>query len=132
MGLENRIPSAYGKAGIDILLGENGENILYTRNSKDIHRLLSKGVQFPQAMADDILAKNNIPETKPTVKPAGEGSWVSDILSYANALRKHRGQASASYADMLREILQSASQQDMPYSDALRRILDELGGFREP
>ena len=28
--------------------------------NEDIHQLLSNGVQFPKAMADDILAKNNI------------------------------------------------------------------------
>ena len=38
-------------------LGENSKNILCAKNNEDITVLLSKGVQFPQAMADDILVK---------------------------------------------------------------------------
>jgi len=30
------------------------------KNGEDIYQLLSVGVQFPQAMADDILVKNTI------------------------------------------------------------------------
>lgn len=30
--------------------------------NEDIHQLLSNGVQFPKAMADDILAKHSIPQ----------------------------------------------------------------------
>ena len=30
--------------------------------NEHIHQLLSKGVQFPQAMADDILVKNSVPQ----------------------------------------------------------------------
>ena len=66
--LENRVASAYGKGHIESILGDRGQNVLYTKNNEDIHQLLSKGVQFPQAMADDILAKNNIPQTTPEVK----------------------------------------------------------------
>ena len=47
LGLENRVPSAYGKGNIEALIGKNEENVLYTKNNEDIHQLLSKGVQFP-------------------------------------------------------------------------------------
>ena len=38
-------------------------------NGEDIHQLLSKGVQFPQAMADDILAWNSIDDSDRAVNP---------------------------------------------------------------
>ena len=40
-------------------------HILYTKNNEDIYQLLSKGRPVPQAMADDVLARNSIP-------PAGQ------------------------------------------------------------
>lgn len=44
--------------------GRLTSNVLYTKNNEDVHQLLSNGVQFPKAMADDILAKNNISQTE--------------------------------------------------------------------
>lgn len=32
--------------------------------NEDIHQLLSKGVQFPQAMADDNLVRNSVPQAE--------------------------------------------------------------------
>lgn len=45
-------------------VGTAGSNVLYTKNNEDVHQLLSNGVQFPKAMADDILAKNNISQAE--------------------------------------------------------------------
>ena len=72
---ENRIASAYGKGHIDSILGENGENILYTKNDEDIHQLLDKGVQFPQLFVDDILAKKSIANPQGNVKPKVKKSY---------------------------------------------------------
>lgn len=44
--------------------GRLTSNVLYTKNNEDVHQLLSNGVQFPKAMADDILAKNNISQAE--------------------------------------------------------------------
>lgn len=73
ISVENRVASAYQTGHIQSYLGVEDGNVLYTRNNEDIHQLLSKGVQFPQAMADDILAKNNIPQE--------EANRNRDILS---------------------------------------------------
>lgn len=44
--------------------GRLTSNVLYTKNNEDVHQLLSNGVQFPKAMADDILVKNNISQAE--------------------------------------------------------------------
>lgn len=44
--------------------GRLTSNVLYTKNNEDVHQFLSNGVQFPKAMADDILAKNNISQAE--------------------------------------------------------------------
>lgn len=36
--------------------------VKFCAKNEDIHQLLSNGVQFPKAMADDILAKHSIPQ----------------------------------------------------------------------
>ena len=58
--VQNEIASAFGADYINRIIGENGENVLYTKNGEDIKQLLSKGRPLPQAMADDVLAKNSI------------------------------------------------------------------------
>mgnify|MGYP005857540791 CR=1 FL=1 len=59
--VQNDIASAFGADYIKRIIGENGENVLYTKNNEDIQQLLSKGRPVPQAMADDVLARNSIP-----------------------------------------------------------------------
>ena len=58
--VQNEIASAFGADYINRIIGENVENVLYTKNGEDIKQLLSKGRPLPQAMADDVLAKNSI------------------------------------------------------------------------
>ena len=73
ISVENRIASAYQTGHMQSYLGEADSNVLYTKNNEDVHQLLSNGVQFPKAMADDILAKNNISQA--------EAKSKRDILS---------------------------------------------------
>lgn len=63
--VQNDVASAFGADYIQRIIGNNGENVLYTKNNEDIYQLLSKGRPVPQAMADDVLARNSIP-------PAGQ------------------------------------------------------------
>lgn len=63
--VQNDVASAFGADYIQRIIGNNGENVLYTKNNEDIYQLLSKGCPVPQAMADDVLARNSIP-------PAGQ------------------------------------------------------------
>ena len=64
ISVENRIASAYQTGHMQSYLGEADSNVLYTKNNEDVHQLLSNGVQFPKAMADDILAKNSISQAE--------------------------------------------------------------------
>lgn len=64
ISVENRIASAYQTGHMQSYLGEADSNVLYTKNNEDVHQLLSNGVQFPKAMTDDILAKNNISQAE--------------------------------------------------------------------
>ena len=64
ISVENRIASAYQTGHMQSYLGEADSNVLYTKNNEDVHQLLSNGVQVPKAMADDILAKNNISQAE--------------------------------------------------------------------
>lgn len=61
--VQNEVASAFGADYIRRIIGDNGENVLYTKNNEDIEQLLSKGRPVPQAMADDVLARNSIPST---------------------------------------------------------------------
>lgn len=58
----------FGTKYIEHLLGEHGENVIYTKDNEDIHQLLSNRRRMPEAMADDVLAKNMIPQTEEEVK----------------------------------------------------------------
>ena len=79
----NSIASAYGTSHIDTILGENNENVLYTKNNEDIHQLLSNGLQLPEAMADDVLARNIIPQNDDSVNPRSTPAGVQILLPTA-------------------------------------------------
>lgn len=66
--LSNEVASAYGKNNFAALTGENGENVLYTKNNKSIDQLLSIRLQLPEAMADDTLVAYSIAQN------SGEGN----------------------------------------------------------
>ena len=73
LDIEHRVPSAYGKRDFSALLGENGENALYTKRSEDIHQLLSSRLQLPSAREDDVFASvNSIPDPAENINPRNE------------------------------------------------------------
>lgn len=60
----NALASAYGKRNLAALLGENNENVLYTKENKSIDQLLSIRLQLPEAKADDTLVAYSIAQHK--------------------------------------------------------------------
>ena len=86
--MQNEVASAFGADYIRRIIGDNGENVLYTKNNEDIYQLLSKGRPVPQAMADDVLARNSIPSTfrdvnqnlnrQPVTLPSVQAQAVTD------------------------------------------------------
>ena len=55
ISVENKVASAYGHNHIFSLLGENNQNVLWTKGNEDIGQLLSHRLQLPQAVVDDTL-----------------------------------------------------------------------------
>lgn len=68
--VENRIASAYGKKNFEALLGENGENILYTKNNKSIAEPSADRLQLPVSASSDTLVNHSISQS---------GTNVNDI-----------------------------------------------------
>ena len=60
--LQNNVASAFQakQEYLSNLLGNNGQNVLYTKNNEDIHQLLSSGQIAPEAMADDVSINYSI------------------------------------------------------------------------
>lgn len=68
VSLENVVPTAYGKEGISRLLGENNENVLWTKGNESIEQILTVRLQLPQEVAADTLVSNySIPELEQSV-----------------------------------------------------------------
>ena len=67
--MENQVVSAYGKGEVAALLGENNQNVLYTKDNKSIDQLLSERLQLPEAMADDTLVNHSIAQGNEESKP---------------------------------------------------------------
>lgn len=58
ISVENKVASAYGHNHVSSLLGENNQNVLWTKGNEDIDQLLSHRLQLPQAVVDDTLVSN--------------------------------------------------------------------------
>ena len=122
--IENKIASAYGTGHIDSYIGKNGSNVLYTKNGEDIHQLLSKGVQFPQAMADDILARDSVVVREENVK---SGIWSDAVISPPNAIRPFSG-APQDYAALLQALARSRHVSP-PLTPEQRELLEKWNGM---
>ena len=68
-------------------------------NGEDIHQLLDKGVQFPQLLADDILARNSVAGTAQNVK-----SSPHDYAALLAELARERGEAKTLTPERRREL----------------------------
>ena len=58
--ISNEVASAYGKNNFAALVGENGENVLYTKNNKSIEQILDNRLQLPALLSDDTLVAYSI------------------------------------------------------------------------
>lgn len=82
----NEVASAYGKNNFAALTGENGENVLYTKNNKSIDQILDNRLQLPALLSDDTLVAYSIAQNN------GEGKRQEAIneidLTPATAIRR--------------------------------------------
>lgn len=108
--VENAIPSAYGKRNLEALFGENGENILYTKNNKSINQLLSSRLQLPNAMADDTLVAYSIAQA------GAKNNQTGDVLRRVAGIENPPETAAEIRA--AEQSAQAGMQQSMKYMDA--------------
>ena len=108
--VENAIPSAYGKRNLEALFGENGENILYTKNNKSINQLLSSRLQLPNAMADDTLVAYSIAQED------AKNNQTGDVLRRVTGIENPPETAAEIRA--AEQSAQAGMQQSMEYMDA--------------
>lgn len=108
--VENAIPSAYGKRNLEALFGENGENILYTKNNKSINQLLSSRLQLPNAMADDTLVAYSIAQA------GAKNNQTGDVLRRVAGIENPPETAAEIRA--AEQSAQAGMQQSMEYMDA--------------
>lgn len=82
----NEVASAYGKNNFAALTGENGENVLYTKNNKSIDQILDNRLQLPALLSDETLVAYSIAQNN------GEGKRQEAIneidLTPATAIRR--------------------------------------------
>lgn len=107
--VENAIPSAYGKRNLEALFGENGENILYTKNNKSIDQLLSSRLQLPNAMADDTLVAYSIAQA------GAKNNQTGDVLRRVTGIENPPETAAEIRA--AEQSAQAGMQQSMEYMD---------------
>lgn len=107
--VENAIPSAYGKRNLEALFGENGENILYTKNNKSIDQLLSSRLQLPNAMADDTLVAYSIAQA------GAKNNQTGDVLRRVVGIENPPETAAEIRA--AEQSAQAGMQQSMEYMD---------------
>lgn len=90
ISVENKVASAYGHNHIFSLLGENNQNVLWTKGNEDIGQLLSHRLQLPQAVVDDTLVSGySIPTMERNVNaqqiPSLEPDMPAGTVAAGNA-----------------------------------------------
>lgn len=108
--VENQVASAYGKRNLEAFFGENGENILYTKNNKSINQLLSSRLQLPNAMADDTLVAYSIAQA------GAKNNQTGDVLRRVAGIENPPETAAEIRA--AEQSAQAGMQQSMEYMDA--------------
>ncbi|MEG0357541.1 MAG: hypothetical protein RR580_07415, partial [Christensenellaceae bacterium] len=104
--VQNNISSAFGRNDMSQYLGENSENVIYTKNNEDINQLLSHGRQLPEAMTDNIFYDTNIPQDKQNVNSDKNGETATLQGENQSDIIKQKG-VSEDVETYIREYLRS-------------------------
>ena len=78
----NTLASAYGKRNLTALLGENNENVVYTKENKSINQLLDNRLQLPELVADDTLVANSIRQNAGNSNTSDTNIPLSEAMQY--------------------------------------------------
>lgn len=115
----NEVASAYGKNNFAALTGENGENVLYTKNNKSIDQILDDRLQLPALLSDDTLAAYSIAQQEGKSNAEQEAQALGRRLAELDAQKRQaegllpgpiRDRAIAQAEQALREVRQQAAQ----------------------
>ncbi len=78
----NTLASAYGKRNLTALLGENNENVVYTKENKSINQLLDNRLQLPELVADDTLVANSIRQKTENSNSFDKNIPLNELMQY--------------------------------------------------
>lgn len=96
----NMLASAYGKRNLAALLGENNENVIYTKNNKGINQTLDGRLQLPGLLSDDTLVAYSIRQNAGNSNTSDTNIPLSEAMQYGKtpeqAMREARAKADES------------------------------------
>ncbi|MDU4785706.1 MAG: peptidoglycan DD-metalloendopeptidase family protein [Clostridiaceae bacterium] len=78
----NMLASAYGKRNLAALLGENNENVIYTKNNKGINQTLDGRLQLPGLLSDDTLVAYSIRQNAENSNTSTENVTLTNAMQY--------------------------------------------------
>lgn len=94
----NTLASAYGKRNLTALLGENNENVVYTKENKSINQLLDNRLQLPELVADDTLVANSIRQNAGNSNTSDTNIPLSEAMRYGKTPEQAMREAKAERA----------------------------------
>lgn len=112
----NMLASAYGKRNLAALLGENNENVIYTKNNKGINQTLDGRLQLPGLLSDDTLVAYSIRQNAGNSNTSAANIPLSEAMQYGKtpeqAMREANARAEGERTRQEREEQAAAEQQE--------------------
>lgn len=112
----NMLASAYGKRNLAALLGENNENVIYTKNNKGINQTLDGRLQLPGLLSDDTLVAYSIRQNAGNSNTSAANIPLSEAMQYGKtpeqAMMEAKAKAEGERTRQVREEQAAAEQQE--------------------
>ena len=112
----NMLASAYGKRNLAALLGENNENVIYTKNNKGINQTLDGRLQLPGLLSDDTLVAYSIRQNAGNSNTSDTNIPLSEAMQYGKtpeqAMMEAKAKAEGERTRQVREEQAAAEQQE--------------------
>ena len=113
----NVLASAYGKRNLAALLGEDNENVIYTKNNKGINQTLDGRLQLPGLLSDDTLVAYSIRQNAGNSNTSTANIPLSEAMQYGKTPEQAMRDAKAERA----QADAGAAAGYAPVSDEMRR-----------
>lgn len=118
----NMLASAYGKRNLAALLGENNENVIYTKNNKGINQTLDGRLQLPGLLSDDTLVAYSIRQNAGNSNTSDTNIPLSEAVQYGKTPEQAMMEAKAkAEGERVREAM------NRPEMREARMIAERLG-----